>query len=196
MTLPKYVVIIGLFLLFIAAVVIRTDSGADSGYLYFNGTSGTNYRYAYQISQRSTVSAIDQKAAWPEGVSVSHSRPLGSEYCIGYSYRLVKFFSEIEERDFVRLFTKIITSLLVFTLFAVTCTLWRCQAAALFAACLAAFSRPLLEATNGTELLHIQFAAVIISVHLLLILRMTNSLSWLLASLAAASSFAVLAVWE
>jgi tetratricopeptide (TPR) repeat protein len=196
MKLPKYAIIIILTFLFIAAVILRSESGQGSGYLYFDGTSGTNYRYAYQIGQNGTPVAVDQKAVWPEGISITSSKPLGAEYVAGYSHRLIKYFSETEERALVRRLTSIFSSLLVFTLFGISYTLWRSQAGALFTAFLAAFFQPLVKATDGSTFLHIHFAVVILSIHVLSFLRCRQALSWLHAVLAAFSSFALLAVWE
>jgi len=192
----KYAITAFLVLLFIAAVLLRTDSARKSGYLYFDGTSGTNYRYAYEIGQTGSVLPVDYKAAWPEGIAVAQSRPLGTEYFVGYCYRLVKYFSEMEEREFVRLITRLLSSLLVFTLYALTFALWRNRAAALLAAVLVAFHQPLVKATDGTTFLHIQFAAVILSFHLLSFVHWKRGLSWRHGLLAAMSCFALLAVWE
>lgn len=196
MKLPNYAIMIILAVLFIAGILLRMNSAGGSGYLYFDGISGTNYRYAYQIGQKGTVSEVDRKAAWPEGISIAQSRPLGAEYFTGYLYRLIKYFSDTEERDFVRGLTRFVSTLLLFTLFAITYALWRCQAGALFAAFLVAFHRPLIEATNGSTFLHIHFAAVILSIHALSFIRWRSGFSWMNGIVMSLSSFALMAVWE
>ncbi len=196
MKLPKYTIRTILFLLYIAAVVVRFVSAERSDYLYFNDISATNYRYAHMISENSSIPELDLKASWPEGTSVAKVRPMGMEYFTGYAYRLVKYFSEIEKRPFTRHLTILFLSLLVFTVYALSHILWRYQAGALFTAFLVAFFDPLVEASNGGVFLHLHYAAVVLSFHLFLVVRTRERFSPAGSILIALSSFALLAVWE
>ncbi|NIM20678.1 MAG: hypothetical protein GTO51_10700 [Candidatus Latescibacteria bacterium] len=196
MKLPKYFIIASLVLLYAVSVIIRVASADKSKYPYFDGVSATNYRYMVSISQTGSAPVLDQKAAWPEGVRPALERPLGVEYFTGYVYRLVRYFSEADERQFVRQFTRLFSSLLVFTLYALSYTLWRSQAGALFAGFLVALSSPLIDDTNGTTFLHVQYAAVLVSLHLFLILRLKNRFTIPVAVTAALSFFVLLTMWE
>ncbi len=196
MKLPKFSVLLILIGLYAAAVTVRgTDSG-KSDYLYFNDVSATNFRYAHLVARTGSVPALDRKAAWPEGVPVAQLRPLGLEYTRGYIFRLVNYFSEVDERAFTKQFSRLFLSLLVFSIYGLTLSLWRNRETALLAAFIIACFNPLVRADNGNTFLHFQFAIVLISGHLALLLRARFYRSLPAAALAAGVSFLLLAVWE
>jgi hypothetical protein len=196
MRLPQYAVYAMLILLFVAAAWIRIDRSSRSESLYFKGESATNYRYAYMISQRGNPPQIDKKAAFPEGYHPARVKAMGVEYTAGYLYRLVHYFSIINERTFIRLFTALFFSLMVFIAYGISRILWECQAGALLSAALTAFSVPLIAATDGGVFSHIPCAAVAIGLHLLLILRYLKRPSALAGLAAALTAFAIAALWE
>ncbi len=196
MRLPNYAVRLILVLLYFAAVTARFSSAERGDYLYFKGVSAANYRYAYMIGKTGSLPSTDRKAAWPDGLSPAEVKPMGVEYFTGYLYRLTEYFSELEEREFARRLTALFFSLSVFSIYALAYGIWRCQAGALFSAFLVALFHPLQEATNGRTYLHLHFAVVLLSIHILLVLRYRRSPSIVSALPAALAAFALLATWE
>ena len=196
MKLPKFSVLIILAGLYAAAVTVRGTEAGKSAYLYFDDVSAVNFRYAHQVARTGSAPALDRKAAWPEGLAVAEARPLGLEYAQGYAYRLVRYFSELDERTFTKLFSRLCLSLLVFSIYGLTLTLWRSRRAALLAAGLIAFYNPLVRTAGGDTFLHFHFAVVLISFHITQLLRARSRPSLKSAALAAAAGFLLLAVWE
>ena len=196
MKLPKFSVLLILIGLYAAAVTVRGTDAGKSDYLYFDDVSATNFRYAHLVARTGSVPALDSKAAWPEGVPVAQIRPLGIEYARGYAFRLVKYLSEVDERPFTKQFSRLFLSLLVFSIYGLTLSLWRNREAALLAAFIIACFNPLVRADNGSTFLHFQFAIVLICGHLALLLRARFYRSLPAAALAAVVSFLLLAVWE
>ncbi len=63
---------------------------------------------------------------WPDGFSPARARPNGVEYLAGFAFRLVSPFSDVSEKKFASVLTVLVSSLSVFTLFALTRSLWGC----------------------------------------------------------------------
>ena len=171
MKLPRYACYILLLLLFVAAAWTRLDRAGQSESLYFKGESATNYRYSYLIGQSGRLPENDRKAAYPDGFRPARVKAMGVEFMTGYAYKVVRYFSNTTERPFIHTFTALFFSLMVFAVYGLGRALWRCQAGALFAAALVAFSVPLIAATDGSTFTHPPYAALAVAVHLLLLVR-------------------------
>jgi hypothetical protein len=185
-----------LFLMYVLAVWVRLDSVGRPEYPYFKGVSGTNFRYANLITEKGTLPQSDTKAAWPDGYSPLRVRPGGIEYSSGLSFRLAGLFTDYSPREFSKILTVLCFCLTVFVLYSLTYAIWNCQAAAFFAAFLIAFARPVVEVTNGKEFLHVTFALILVSIHILLYLRYRRDFSPFTAVLAGLTAIALLGVWE
>lgn len=196
MRLPRYAVYVILLLLFALAAWIRIDRSSQSESPYFRGESGTHYRYAYMISQRGHLPQIDKKAAFPEGYDPARVKAMGVEFMTGYLCKLVRYFSTMSERTFVRIFTALFYSLMVWIVFGLSCTLWRCKAGALFSSALVAFSMPLIAATDGSVFTPLPYAAVGAGLHLLLMLRYLKNPTLRTALAASVAAFALASFWE
>jgi tetratricopeptide (TPR) repeat protein len=99
-----------------------------------------------------------------------------------------------------RRFVVILSAVCVFTAFGIARRLWDCQTAGFLAAALVAFLPPLISATNGREYTHAAIAALVGSLHAMLLLQAlaSRSRAGLMAgaAAAAAAAWALLAVWE
>ncbi|MBP2680909.1 MAG: hypothetical protein H6Q78_772, partial [Candidatus Krumholzibacteriota bacterium] len=171
MTLGRRQIALVLIALYVGAVWMRLDSLGAHEYPYFDGESGTNYRYARTIAAEGSLPATDTSALRPDGFSPAGARPNGVEYLTGFAFRLVHPFSDVAEKQFASIFTILVSSLAVFTFFALARSLWGCAAAGIFAAFLAAFFAPLAGATDGREYLHAPYAFLLVSAHLALFAR-------------------------
>lgn len=183
-------------MLFACSFLVRMRDAGGSGRLYFKGESATHYRYAYMLSKRGRLPRVDRKAQWPEGFAPVAVKAQGTEFLSGYLYRIVGYFSDMSEKEFVRMLTALLASLMVFPVFSISYRLWRCQAGGLLAAFLTAFSFPLIAAGGGREFDHMVPAALLVAVHLLLFLgylRRRDSLALVLQGMTA---FSLVAVWE
>ncbi len=196
MTLSRGGINLLLIVLFVGAVWVRMESMGDFVYPYYKGESGTNFRQTVHIAGRGSLPEIDKRAAWPEGISPLRDKANGIEYFAGFTYRLVKPFTDVSQKRFANILTILIFSLSVFILFALTKKLWSCQAAGLWAASMVAFSAPLIGATNGSEYFHDTFAFVIISFHLLMTLGAVDRPTLVRTLLSGFSAFLLFAVWE
>ena len=195
MKLGRRSLLLVLVALYIGAVWVRFESLGGSAYPYYKGESGTNFRHAHEIADRGALPSMDRSASWPEGYSPSRVKPNGVEYVTGFAYRLVRPFSDVSEKRFSSVFTVLFFSLSVFTLYALTRTLWTCQAAGAFAAFAVAFSGPLIDVTNGKEYLHAPFAFVVISLHLAIFLSCAARPSLTAAVLSGLVGFVLFGVW-
>ncbi|UCG53637.1 MAG: tetratricopeptide repeat protein [Candidatus Latescibacterota bacterium] len=184
-----------LVLIFICAVWVRLASLGTPVYPYYKGDSGTNFRETRQIIENGTLPAVDRSAAWPNGYSPSRVGPTGIEYFTAFAFRLVRPFTDTPEQRFVRLITILFFSLSVFTFYGLTSRLWTCQSAGVFSAMLVAFSGPLIDFTNGKEFLPEQYAVVLVSLHLAVLLDYLRKPSVLGAVLSGLLGLALLAVW-
>ena len=180
--------------MFLMAIWVRSDSRGL--YPYFKGESATNFRHAIQIAANGQLPQHEEKSAWPDGYKPALVKSNGVEYLTGYAFRLFRLFSDESDRKFVRWFTTFVFSLTVLAMYGFASTLWGCQTAGLFAALLFAVSGPLIRMTNGTEFHHTPFATLAIIVQLLAFVRYRAQASGLNTLLVAASTFALLAIWE
>ncbi len=181
--------------LYVGAVWVRLGGLGAHEYPYFKGESGTNFRYAREIADAGSLPPIDTQASRPEGFSPSRARPTGIEHFAGFAYRLVRPFSDVPEKKFVGVLTVLVSSLSVFTFFALARLLWGCQAAGVFAAFLAAFHLPLVGVTDGREFLHGPYALVLASFHLALVIRCASMPSLWAVIVAGLAGFALLGSW-
>ena len=200
MRLPKAVVFFILLGLFIAAIAARvaTTNRLDSP--YFDGVSAMNHRHAAGVADGISLRAPDPKANHPAGYVPARIAPQGSEFVLGWTMRAAHFFSEADPRTVTRRFVLVLSALCVFTAYGIARRLWDCQAGGLLAASLVAFLPPLVAASNGREYTHATIAALVASVHALLLLRALTSRTPVGraagAVLAAVASWALLAVWD
>jgi hypothetical protein len=181
--------------LYVGAVWARLGSLGAFEYPYFKGESGTNFRYMREIADAGSLTPTDTQASQPEGFSPSRARPTGIEYSAGFVYRLVRSFSDVPERRFAGVLTALVSSLCVFTFFALARMLWSCQAAGVLAAFLAAFHSPLVAVTDGREFLHGPYALVLISLHLATVIWCASTPSLWAAVIAGLAGFALLGSW-
>jgi hypothetical protein len=196
MTLGRRQIALILIALYVGAVWVRLDSLGAHEYPYFDGESGTNYRYARTIAAEGSLPATDTSALRPDGFSPAGARPNGVEYLTGFAFRLVHPFSDVAEKQFAGIFTILVSSLVVFTFFALARSLWGCAAAGIFAAFLAAFFAPLAGATDGREYLHAPYAFLLVSAHLALFARYVSRPSVARAAAAALAVIALFGVWN
>ncbi len=196
MSLQRNGLIAILLLLYIGAVWARMGSVGEPAYPYYTGESGTNFRQTHQIATRGALPQTDRRAAWPGGYSPSRVKANGAEHLTGFAYRLVRPFSDISEKRFAGFLTILFVSLLVFTIYDVTRKMWGCQAAGLWAAFLTAFSAPLIDVTNGKEYLHVTFAVVLVSFHIMAYLRCRSRSSAMAAIITGVTGFFIFTVWE
>jgi len=196
MTLGRRNLTIILIALYVGAVWVRLESLGQFEYPYFAGESGTNYRHAHSISADGSLPSLDTRASWPEGFSPAKAKPNGMEYFTGFAYRLARPFSDIAEKEFASVLSVLFSSLTVFTFFALTRTLWGCQAAGVFAAFLAAFFAPLVGVTDGREYLHAPYAFVLVSLHLALFAGYVSRPSPVKAAATALVGLALFGVWR
>jgi len=196
MTLGRRNLTILLIALYVGAVWVRFESLGQTEYPYFAGESGTNFRHARSIAADGSLPSLDTRASWPEGFSPAKVKPNGVEWVTGFAYRLVRPFSDIAEKEFASVLTILFSSLTVFTFFALTRTLWGCQAAGVFAAFLAAFFAPLAGVTDGREYLHAPYAFVLVSLHLALFAGYVSRPSLVKAAATALVGLALFGVWR
>ena len=196
MKLPGYAIQIVLVLMFFAAAGTRFASNSQSLDPYFHGESATHYRHAQKVSEGIPLSRIDAKSGTPEDYRPDRTQPIAMEFLLGYTYKLAKFFSEIDARTYARRFVILSFALCVFTMYLLTSTLWNCQAAGLFAAFMIAFFSPLIEVTNGREFAHLPFALVLVSAHIVTLEHYARKGTSRMALLSAAIALLLLASWE
>lgn len=200
MQLPKFAIVVILAGLFLAAIAARvaTTSRLDSP--YFKGVSAMNHRHAAGIADRISLRAPDPKANHPEGYVPARVAPQGSEFVLGWTMRAARYLGEVDPRTVTRRFIVILSALCIFTVYGIARRLWDCQAAGLLAAALVAFLPPLVAATNGRAYTHAAVAALVGSLHALLVLRALASASptGLVTSAAAcaAAAFTLLSTWD
>jgi hypothetical protein len=194
MRLPSYAVSIVLILLYIVAVGARLG-GSGERTPYFKGASAMNYRHAVAVADGVSLTDVDRKANWPEGYQPAGYRAAGVETIVGYAFKVGRYFSEVDGRDFVSRFTVLVFSLCVFTIFALTRRVWDCQAAGFLAAAVVAMFVPLIDATDGSRFEHTPFAVVLATLHVLLLLARAR---WARFARGAAAlvALAMLACWE
>lgn len=196
MKLPGYVIRITLLMVFFAAAGARFNSTRNSSYPYFKGTGAMNYRAVTTVAGKGDLDELTKKANWPEGYRPARAGAAGFVYLVGYSYRVARYLSEAEGRQFCRRFVVLFFSLLVFLVYALTVRLWGSQGAALFAASLVGLFPPLIGVSNGKEFTQMPFALVFAALHLLLLQIYAKKPALKKGVLAAAAAYAVLAVWE
>ena len=196
MTLGRRQIALVLVALYVGAVWARLESLERYEYPFFDGESGTNYRYARTIAAEGSLPATDMGALRPDGFSPAGAKPNGVEYFTGFAFRLVHPFSDVTEKQFVSVLTVLVSSLSVFTLFLLARALWGCAAAGIFAAFLAALFAPLVGVTDGREYLHAPYAFLLVSAHLAFFLRFVSRPSVARAAVAALAGLALFAVWN
>ena len=193
--LPGYTNKLALVVLFICAVWVRTEGLGD--YPYYKGTSATNYRHAGAVADNGKLPARDVEAAFPDGYEPARVQANGAEYVTGFAYRIARIFSDMPQKNFLRMCTAFVFALSVLLMAALTWELWRCQAATLIAAFMTAFFGPLVLETDGRDFVHAPFAATLIVLHLTLyfgVMR-NNSSTWRVWTTVPVV-IALLAVWE
>jgi hypothetical protein len=199
MNLPAYAIRIILALMFLAAAGARFSSTSGSLYPYFRGESAMNYRDARNISDGGKAANLDlptRKSNWPEGYRPARVRPVGVEYFAGAVLKVAGWLSETDPRKIARRLVVFLFSLCVWTLYSLTNKLWRSQTAGLLAAAFVAFYPPLIEATNGQVIGHTPFALVLVSLHVLALLRFAGGSRWSGAVALAVTAFLLLSAWE
>lgn len=196
MNLPRYAVQILLVLLFFVAAGLRFASTGQKPSPYFHGVSAMNYRHAVMTSDNNSLLRPTRKANWPDGYVPARYRAAGLEYATGVAFRVARYFSEVDGRQFVSRTWVLLFSLCVFLGYALGKNLWGCQAAGLLTAGLFAALSPLVGATNGTTFTHQTAGAVLIVLHLLLLVRHRRGGGAFTVLLAALVAFALLASWE
>jgi hypothetical protein len=196
MTLGRRQIALVLIALYVGAVWARLESLGAQEYPYFDGESGTNYRYARTIAAEGSLPAADTSALPPGGFSPAAARPNGAEYLAGFAFRLVHPFSDVAEKQFASVLTILVSSLCVFTFFFLARAIWSCAAAGVFAAFLAAFFGPLAAVTDGREFLHAPYAFLLVTAHLALFMRYVSRPSTARAVIAAFAALALFGVWN
>lgn len=200
MRLKRPAVFFALVAIFFAALATRSATRDRLDSPYFKGESAMVYTHALAKSEGAPLDTISAKANHPEGYTPARYRADGFETVWGAAFRVARFVSEVDGRDFTRRAVVFLAALCVFTMYTVARRLWDCQAAGLLAAFLVAFLLPFVLATNGRSFTHQVIAPLFVSAHAAFFLNAMAARSLrapLASSIGAALAAFVLAVsWE
>jgi|GEM_PF-6143409 len=158
MKLPGYLVNTILLVLFFFAANTRSVSLDVTP--YFAHETSTNYQIARGVADGRSLSNKDLSANWPGGFRPARDRAVGVEATTGVIIRIARYLGETTDRRVARRVIAGVGGLCVIVVYLLVSSWWRCQAAGLLAALLAAFWLPLVEATSSRTFTHGPFATL------------------------------------
>ncbi len=184
--------------LFVMALATRWSTRDPLQSPYFEGESAMAYAHALTAADGAPLDTVSARANHPDGYTPARYRASGFERAWGAAFRVARFLSEVDGRDFARRTATFLAALCVFPMYALARLAWKSQGAGILAAALLAFLAPLVESTNGRAFTHTTLAPLFLCAHAAVLLSPAASRAGVVgrATAAGALVFILAASWE